>query len=195
MRTVIVLPSLRMVPGCRGSGALMLVPATLGSSLGGAWWMGDAIRGPGVEFCSLTEAIDVGHDSGISRKGAGVAPAAAGRRCDFQSFMALILGRYVTQCRYGLRSWFGLGSRTPCEILFGRRLCSRPGFSSRCSAGFDSRKELGNHANPLAVGVHAWRGLPPTSAWGPVVLAGARLRSVPRVVAGTPAVVRRARCW
>src|SRR5206468_8610354 len=28
----------------------------------------------------------------------------------------------------------------------------------RCSAGFDSCKELGNHANPLPVGVRAWKG-------------------------------------
>src|SRR5712692_9963088 len=106
--------------------------------------------------------------------------------------MALILGRYVTQCRYGL----GLGWEVELRV----KSCSAGVFVAgqdspgRCSAGFDSRKELGNHANPLAVGVRAWRGLPPASAWA-VVLAGARLRPVPRVVAGTPAVVRRARCW
>src|SRR6266581_5059097 len=85
--------------------------------------------------------------------------------CDFQSFMARILGHYVAQCRHGVRSRFGL------EVELRVKSCSAGVFvvgqdsPVAAPAGFDSCRELGNHANPLAVSVRPWRGLPPASAW------------------------------
>src|SRR5260370_7057258 len=102
--------------------------------------------------------------------------------CDFQSFMARILGRYVAQCRHGARTWFGL------EVELRVKSCSAGVFVvgqdspvaaplASIAAGSWEITRIPRRRCPRLAGIAVALGL------GAVVLAGARLRPVPRVLA------------